>query len=189
MKWHKLQKWVFIIFISIVITCITLYYALTDETSINAFRNGLGKFGIWAPLVFVILYTFGTIFIPTTPFMIIAGILFGFKYGILYTLISGFLSSILVFAIARELGKDWVESILKKKHLKYLEKYDERLAKNGILDLMIFRIMPIMPFNILNILMGVSKIKTEDYILGTMLGLTPSIALTVYFGTFIPKLF
>ena len=46
---------------------------------------------------------------------------------------------------------------------------------------------PIMPFNLLNLIMGVSKVRSVDYIAGTLIGLAPSNLLTVYFGQLIFK--
>jgi uncharacterized membrane protein YdjX (TVP38/TMEM64 family) len=73
--------------------------------------------------------------------------------------------------------------------MKYLGKYNVRLERGGVLDLLILRALPIMPFNILNVLMGVSKITIESYIIGTVLGLIPSNLFAVYLGTLIAKIF
>lgn len=189
MKWHKLQKLISILFLTLIIAGLLLYLVLGENFEFEIVREYLREFGIWAPLVFVVLYTIGTIFIPSTPFMAAAGILFGFKYGLLYTIIGGFLSSILMFAIARWLGKDKIEKILKNKYLKYLSKYNKRLESGGSWDLIILRALPIMPFNVLNILMGVSRIKKSEYVIGTLIGLIPSNIIAVYFGNIISKIF
>ena len=189
MVWQKLQRIVFVLFLVLVISSLFIYQIFGDRFDLEQIRQSLKDFGIWAPLIFVALYTLGTIFIPSTPFMAVAGILFGFKYGFIYSAIGGFLSSIIVFEISRRLGKTKVENILEHKYLKSLGRYNERLESGGAWDLVILRIAPIMPFNVLNILMGVSKIKTGDYVIGTVLGLIPSIILTVYFGHFISKIF
>ena len=188
MKLQKLQKTVFVLFTLLMVTSLILYSIFADEFSAKALRQSIGDFGVWAPLVFILLYTIGTIFIPSTPFMLASGILFGFTYGLIYTLIGGFLSSILVFIFARKLGKSWVESILQNKHLKHVNIYNRRLAGNGLLDLIILRIAPIMPFNILNIIMGISKISLRNYIIGTVFGLLPSVGATVYAGTLLSKI-
>jgi len=188
-KWQKLQKYVFIFFLILVIVAISSYIIWGTELDIKELRTYLKSFGIWTPIVFIVLYTLGTIFIPSTPFMAVAGILFGFKYGLLYTIIGGLLSSIIVFNISRYLGKDWVEKILQHEYLKMIHNYNKKLESGAIWDLIILRITPIMPFNILNILMGVSKIQMQDYIIGTIIGLIPSNILAVYVGTFITKLF
>lgn len=188
MKWHKLQRVAFVVFLVLIIGSLLVYEILGGFDSEQAGQH-LKEFGIWMPLIFIVFYTVGTIFIPSTPFMAAAGILFGFKYGLIYTIIGGFLSSIIVFSISRSLGKGHAENLLENKYLKYLDKYNRRLGEDGIWDIIILRNTPIMPFNVLNILMGVSKVKTEDYILGTIIGLTPTNILTVYFGDIISKIF
>ena len=129
------------------ISKICFYQIFAEQIDLSQVRQQLRDFGVWAPAVFIFLYTVGTIFIPSTPFMVVAGILFGFGYGLLYSVIGGFLSSILVFIIARKLGKGWVESILKNKHLKYINKYNKRLENGATWDLIFLRMTPIMPFN------------------------------------------
>jgi len=188
-KWQTLQKWIFVVFICLVTSSIVLYLSFADEISVETLRQNIKNFGIWSPIIFIAIYTLGTIFIPSTPFMATAGILFGFKYGLLYTVIGGFLSSVIVFSLARLFGKQWVDNILENKYLKMVGNYNKRLESGGLLDLMVLRMAPIMPFNILNIIMGVSRIKMETYILGTLLGLAPSNVLSVYFGTFLTKFF
>lgn len=189
MKWRELQNIIFIIFLLLILASILLYYFLADEFSLTEFRSGLAGFGVLAPLVFIIIYTLGTIFIPSTPFMALAGILFGFKYGLIYTIIGGLLSSVITFNISRKLGQEKVENILGHKYLKRLEKYNKKLETGAFWDLVILRALPIMPFNILNIIMGVSRIQISDYILGTIIGLIPSNILAVYFGNLMTKIF
>lgn len=188
-KWQKFQKFVFISFLILIILSVIFYQIFADQIDLSQVRQGLRDFGVWAPVVFIFIYTVGTIFIPSTPFMVVSGILFGFGYGLLYTIIGGSLSSIFMFGLSRKLGRDWVESILKAKHLKYLVRYNKRLEEGATFDLILLRIAPIMPFNILNIFMGISKIKINNYITGTLLGLVPSNVLAVYAGAFLIKIF
>lgn len=180
-----MQKIIWVIFLVLVAASIMIYEIYGENFDLEIMRQYLRDFDILAPLIFVILYTVGTIFIPSTPFMAVAGILFGFKYGLIYTVIGGFFSSVLVFEFSRKLGRDYVENFLRNRYFKYLGKYNRRLGKNGTKDLIVLRILPIMPFNVLNILMGVSKMTIQNYIMGTLIGLIPSNILAVYFGDLI----
>ena len=119
-RWQKTKKVVFAVFLILIAVSLFLFETVGGNVSLNQLRDYLNSFGIWAPVIFILLYTLGTIFIPSTPFMAIAGILFGFKYGLLYTIIGGFLSSIIVFTISRILGKDRVDIFLEHKYLKLL---------------------------------------------------------------------
>jgi len=188
MKWQKLQKIVFIVFLTLIAGLFILFQVMGYDTNSEEIRQFVKDFGVWAPLIFIIFYSLGTFFIPATPFMLAAGVLFGFEYGLIYTVISGFLSSTFVFITSRKLGKEWVERILEYKYLRHLNEYNQRLETGPIWDIIILRMTPIMPFNALNVLMGVSKIKTKDYIIGTLVGLIPTNVLTVYIGAFITKI-
>lgn len=189
MKFKKLQNIVFVVFLCLIIASLVTYKGVTDEQSLEDFQIIIKDLDVWAPIAFISLYTVATIFIPSTPFMILSGLLFGFKEGLLYSIIGGLLSAIIVFFISRNLGKEWVESVLQHKYLRKLGDYNKRLERGAIWDLAILRILPIMPFNILNILMGVSRINIRDYIFGTIIGLAPSNVISVYFGNLLTKLF
>ncbi len=188
-RWNNARKYFFGLFIIVVIASIYGYFHLKDQMTIEEFRMIIGGYGVWAPVVFIAIYIAATIFIPSTPFMALAGILFGFELGLFYTIIGGFLSSCLVFLVSRKLGKTWVDKILENKYLRIVGKYNARLERGGLIDLIILRIAPIMPFNVLNILMGISKISVYNYVLGTLLGLVPSNVAAVYFGSLLTKIF
>lgn len=188
-KWQKLRRVTFVIFLILIISSLILYLVFRENLSIDDLRSIIQGFGIWAPLVFIILFTLGTIFIPSTPFMLVAGVLFGLKYGFLYSMIGGFLSAIIVFAISRKLGREWAENILQKDNMKKFEEYNKRLESGAVYDLIILRFLPVMPFNVLNMMMGISRISLGDYILGTIAGLVPSKVAAVYAGTILVKIF
>ncbi len=188
MFWPKLQKIVSAVFLIAVIASLIIYWIYGDTFDLEEIKYYLKDFGIWAPIVFIILFVLGTIFIPSTPFMIVGGAFFGFKLGLLYSIIGGMLSAVIVFYIARKLGREKIEKILEYKYLKPLGKYNSKLESGGIWDLAFLRLLPIMPFNVLNILMGVSKINLKNYLIGTLVGLLPNNAITIYLGTLAAKL-
>lgn len=185
---NQYQKWqniAFAIFSILLLSGLIAYNVWGEDVPINEIKFYIKDLGIWAPIVFVALYAFATIFIPSTPIMAISGVLFGFKYGLIYTVLGGFLSAMFVFGLSRILGSSFSEKILKHERLKKVGDYNDKIREHGLWTLIVLRIMPIMPFNVLNLLMGVSKIKIRDYILGTLIGLAPSNIAAVYFGSFI----
>lgn len=186
MKYVKeTRKILFFCFIGIMIASLFAYSFWGNQIPLNEIRDYVNA-AEFAPFVFIPLYAGLSIFIPTTPMMAIAGILFGFKYGLLYTTIAGFISAIVTFYLARFLGKPFVDNILEhKKSLALLEKYDEKIGKHGIATVIVMRMLPIMPFNVLNLFMGISKVSLYDYAIGTVIGLAPSNILAIYFGTLV----
>lgn len=181
----KIRRALFFIFILALLSGLFIYSMWGDRIPIEEIKVYL-QGAPWAGVIFTCFYALLSIFFPTTPTMAIAGVFFGFKLGLLYTTIGGFLSAIIIFLLARILGRVFVDNLLEhKKSLELLEKYDEKIAKRGILTVAILRITPIMPFNVLSLLMGISKVKFRDYVVGNLLGLLPSNILTVYFGSLV----
>jgi uncharacterized membrane protein YdjX (TVP38/TMEM64 family) len=183
--YRQTKKYLFISFLSLVLAGLVISIFFGEWFSLAEIQKYTMSLGLWLPISFTLIYILLSVFFPTTPFMILAGLLFGFRYGLLYTTIAGFVSAFLTFYISRTLGKGLVDELLKASFLDKIEKLDEKIAKHGFLTIIILRILPIMPFNILNIFMGVSKVKTRDYAAGTILGLAPSNILAVYLGSII----
>jgi uncharacterized membrane protein YdjX (TVP38/TMEM64 family) len=132
-----------------------------------------------SPLKFILIYVLATIlFIPSYILSFNSAILFGFYHGIIYSIIGIFISSILVFSFARIFAKPFIENALKEKYNKLYE-LDNFTEKNGFLSVLFLRILPI-PFILVNIITGFTKVKFKDYILATMLWMIPEVILIVY---------
>ncbi len=189
MNWQKIQKYISILLVVMSIIFIVALYNKGNSVSLEDMQEKILGYGIWSPIIFLCIYVFITTFSPSSPFMAIAGVIFGFKYGMLYSAIGNLLSAVIMFYVSRALGKKLVDKILKHKYMRHIERYNSRLENSGLLDLILLRIAPIMPFNILNIIMGVSKIKIKVYVVGTIIGLLPSTFIAVYFGELISKIF
>jgi uncharacterized membrane protein YdjX (TVP38/TMEM64 family) len=63
-----------------------------------------------------------------------------------------------------------------------IERVRRRLARQGILSIMVLRMVPVAPFTLVNMLAGASEIRFRDYLLGTALGLAPGIVLMTALG-------
>lgn len=182
----KIRTFLFLVFLIAIITGLFVYSLWGDEILITKIRNYIQTSNL-TPAAFIITYAVLSVFIPTTPLMAIAGVLFGFYYGFIYSIVGGIISSSGIFLISRHLGRSFVEKIIESKATAqfFLQKYGDRIARRGFLTVMILRMMPVMPFNILSLLMGISKVGFLDYILGTVVGFVPSHLLTVYFGSLV----
>jgi len=179
MRSAGIRHFLFLAFVASMAVGLFIYVGVGKEFEVREIRDYAHSLGPLLPVVFIFSYIVISIFFPTTPMMALSGILFGFWQGLIYTATGGIISSFITFYIARFLGKDFVDKILHKKFLEKLEEYDQKVGRRGFLTIVVLRILPIMPFNVLNLIMGVSKIKTKDYILGTLVGLAPSHLLAI----------
>jgi uncharacterized membrane protein YdjX (TVP38/TMEM64 family) len=148
------------------------------QTSIHWVQN-LGSF---RPIAFMVIYNIATLlFIPGSLLTLNGGYLFGAFWGSVYVLIAATIGAILAFLIGRYLSRDWVCKQLEK-HPKF-QAIDRAVAKEGWKIVLLTRLSPIFPFNLLNYAFGITQVSLKDYILGSF-GIVPGTVMYVYIGSF-----
>ncbi|MDO6841874.1 FAD-dependent oxidoreductase [Paraglaciecola chathamensis] len=108
-----------------------------------------------------------------------AGALFGFGWGLLLASFASSIGATLAFLASRFLLRDWVKNTFSKK----LESIDKGVEKDGAFYLLSLRLVPIFPFFIINLVMGVTSIKTWTYYWVSQLGMLIGTAVYVNAGT------
>ena len=119
----------------------------------------------------------GLIVMPITVLIAVTGMVFGPVFGALYALAGGLASAAVTYAIGRRLGRDTVRRLAGGR----LNRISKRLARRGVLAIAAVRMLPLAPFTIVNVVAGASHIGLRDFLLGTVLGMTPGILATVVF--------
>ena len=107
-----------------------------------------------------------------------SGLLFDFLYG---TLICSFASTIgaaITFLISRHFLRDTLEKRLKER----FEKINRELTENGKFYLLSIRLLPILPFQLINPVLGLSKVSLKDFYLYSQLGMLPVTGVLTYAG-------
>lgn len=110
---------------------------------------------------------------------LLAGAIFGLLWG---TLIVSFASSIgatLAFLMSRFLLRNWVQVRFGDK----LESFNEGMEKDGAFYLFTLRLLPPVPFFLINLIMGLTPIKTSTFYWVSQLGMLAGTLLYVYAGT------
>lgn len=110
---------------------------------------------------------------------IAAGAIFGFQVGVLTVSFASSIGATLAFLIAKYFLHDFVQ----KKYGHKLKNINDGIAKQGGYYLFALRLVPIMPFFLLNILMGLTSIRTSVYYITSQLGMLPGTILYVFVGT------
>ena len=175
----------FSLLLAIVIAAIFLVWRFDVRSLLNpeAVRLWVESFGVLSPLVFMLAYAMTTLFfIPSSPFSIAAGIIFGPFLGTLYVVVGATVGATCAFLLARYLGEAFVERIVKTKFHQLYE-YDERLRENGLSAVLFLRLVPLFPFNGLNFGLGLTLVSFRSYLLGTLVGIIPGSFAFVYFGS------
>ena len=137
------------------------------------------QWGVWGPVVFIVLYAVGPSFlVPGAVMTIAGGLAFGAVWGSTYSLIGGDAGALIAFAAGRFLGKSFVERIVGARFQSTLQK----IAKHGFQIIFYLRMVPVIPYNALNLLAGASPIAFRDYFWATMIGMVPGTILFAFLG-------
>ena len=137
---------------------------------LDAWFAGLG---LWAPLVFVLLWIVAAVFfLPGLAITIAGGLIFGAVWGTVWTTVGANLGAIAAFLIGRYAARDMVEGMVEKNQA--LKKIDEGVARQGWRMLMITRLVPIFPFNVQNYVYGLTDIPLRTYVLVTVPCMLPA---------------
>ena len=148
-------------------------------------QRWLEAMGIFAPIVYILLYTCGTLLIlPSTPLNLTGGAIFGIWWGTLWTTIAALVAAIAAFAFTRTIGKEFVSRKLGKRW----HTVDMEISQGGMFYMFAIRLLPIIPYGIVNFVAGLTGIKFRDYLLGTLLGTLPGVLPFVMMGAGITEL-
>lgn len=145
-----------------------------------ALRDFIQSFGSFAVLVYILAYALNTISIlpPIAALSLTAGLAFGALWGALYLMAGAIIGTSATFMISRYFGRSLIERMLKGK----FKDLDGKLANNGFMTILFFRVIPLVPYEVLNYAGGLSRIKFKDYFLATFLGLIPGVIVSAFFG-------
>lgn len=133
----------------------------------------------FTPLIAVVCFTLAaSLMIPVTLLIAVTGIVFGPFYGAMYAIVGSALSAALNYGMGVWIGRDMVRNLLGAR----INGLSRRIAKRGILAVMVVRVLPVAPFTIVNVVAGASHIGLRDFLIGTVLGMAPGIILTVTFA-------
>lgn len=140
----------------------------------------LKSVGIWAPIVYIALYVVATVLImPSTALNITGGAIFGHWLGTLWTSIGALIAAIVAFAFTRTVGREAVAKRLAGRW----QAMDAEVRQGGLFYMFAIRLLPIMPYGLVNFAAGLTSISFKDYVLGTAIGTVPSVLPFVLIGS------
>ena len=141
-------------------------------------RNGWGGWGVYVGFYTGVV----ALYFPGVVFIMGAGFVFGFWRGLLAVWIGGAVGQALAFLLARYLLRDWVENFVQKKWKKW--KYiDAAIENDGWKLVLIMRLSPIIPYNLLNIAMATTSIHFWSFAIVSAVGIVFECGIFCYIGT------
>ncbi|MDJ0591045.1 MAG: TVP38/TMEM64 family protein [Pleurocapsa sp. MO_226.B13] len=147
-------------------------------------RNALqwvDDLGAIAPVAFIIIYIIATVaFLPGSILTLGAGVLFGVIQGSIYVFLGATIGATLAFLVGRYLARGWISQKIAGNQK--FSAIDKAVGKEGLKIVLLTRLSPIFPFNLLNYGLGVTGVSLKDYVLGSV-GMIPGTIMYVYIGS------
>lgn len=142
-------------------------------------RDWATSLGPWFPLAFLGAQIVVTVLpFPRTAFTLAAGLLFGPVLGVALAVIASTATAVIALVLVRLAG--WQLNRLVRHQA--VETLDARLRDRGWPAIMSLRLIPAVPFSVLNYAAGASAVRALPYTLATLAGLFPGTAAIVILG-------
>ena len=133
----------------------------------------------WAIAVVVLVFVLaGAIVFPLNILMLTTAAVFGPWLGILYGGAGAVSSGMVMYFIGAWLGREALYRMLGERWRHGLE----GVRKRGLLAVVTLRLLPIAPFTLVNLAAGASGIRFIDFLVGTIIGMLPGLALLSIMG-------
>lgn len=113
----------------------------------------------------------GLVAFPLTVLIVVCVLVFGPWQGFLYSMLGALLSAMSTYGLGHLLGRNTVRRFAGKK----LHELNRRLARRGLMTIIVVRIIPFAPFSVINMIAGASKIRFRDFVIGSAVGMLPGI--------------
>lgn len=164
------------------------YFDLHQLLTLQGLKSGLAQFETWraeSPLLvggaFLILYVIVTaLSLPGAVIMTLAaGALFGLGWGLLIVSFASSIGATLAFLVSRYLLQDMVQ----KRFGDRLKAINEGVEKEGAFYLFTLRLVPIFPFFLINLLMGLTNIRAVTFYWVSQVGMLAGTFVFVNAGT------
>ncbi|HXW84355.1 MAG TPA: TVP38/TMEM64 family protein [Candidatus Binataceae bacterium] len=141
----------------------------------------ISHLGPLAPAAFVLIYVVACVlFVPGSILTIGAGVIFGLVRGSILVSIAATAGATAAFLVGRYLARGWVSRQLEDRPR--FRAIDAAVAREGWKIVLLTRLSPVFPFNLLNYAFGLTRVRLGEYVAASWIGMLPSTVMYVYIG-------
>lgn len=172
---------------SLAVVLIVVYSRTGDATRAREIAGTIPRFATWVEgqgaagaVAFVAGYAVATVlFFPGSLLTLAAGAVFGIAKGTLLVFIGATIGETAAFLIARHVARAPIERRLQRDQR--FARLDRAIGQSGRRIVLLLRLSPVFPFNLLNYALGLTSVSLRDYLIGSI-GILPGTLLYVYTG-------
>ncbi len=151
-----------------------------QELLVNALAQ-IRDSGAIGVVAFMGLYIAATVaFLPGSILTLGAGFIYGVVAGSIYVFVAATIGATGAFLVGRYIARGWVAKKIEGN--RKFAAIDKAVGTEGLKIVLLTRLSPIFPFNLLNYAYGLTSVSVRDYIIGSV-GMIPGTIMYVYFGS------
>lgn len=159
----------YVVFLTAVVT-IAWLNAEVFRFSPQAVRNEILILGAWAPVIYIAACMLRPLILfPASIMSLAGGLAFGPGAGVMYILIGGTGGAILAYGLGRLLGKELFQTKIKGR----IEAWRRKLEAEGFRATLLMRLLPVLNFDLVSYVCGLSRVRLSSYTAATVIGLLP----------------
>ena len=157
------------------------FFSLVEPADIQAF---VAEFGPWAPAVYIGLFALlPAVFFPVAVLALAGGLLFGLWAGSIYTFLGAMINCTVMFWLARTVGYEKVKALVESRLSgKWQKRLNAAAGREGFLLLIILRLIPAVPYNLINYAFGLTGMTYPAYLLASAIGIIPGTLVFINIG-------
>ena len=121
--------------------------------------------------------------LPASVLTLGAGFVWGPFVGLAIVLPSATLAATLAFLLGRTVARGWVQRRVADNPR--FRAIDEAVGSGGFRLVLLLRLSPLIPFNLLNYMLGLTRVSMRDYLLGSIIGMAPGTFMYLYLGSLV----
>ncbi|MGE5194252.1 MAG: TVP38/TMEM64 family protein [Deltaproteobacteria bacterium] len=162
-------------------------WRMTFNTRLTGFLEAVRGLGSWGPVAVGLAFIPACLFfLPGSPLTLFGGFAFGGTFRGLAAVtvcvsVGSTLGASAAFLVGRSVARAWIERKVAA-HPRF-RAIDAAVAEQGFKIVLLARLSPVFPFNLLNYAFGLTRVSFRDYALASWLGMLPGTILYVYIGS------
>jgi len=146
--------------------------------------RGAGALGV---LAFAVAYALCALFlIPGWPLRVGAGLVYGPLLGFAVAAPATLAAATLAFLVGRRLFRERIASRIAREPV--LVAVDDAVAENGLWIVLLLRLSPLFPNELVNYGLGATRVRLRDYAVASFIGLVPLTATYTWLGSLLTKM-
>lgn len=170
--------WRPLVLIAVIVALFVLARVFDLGGKFGELRIWIESLGFWGPFVFVFIYAAGVVAaLPGSAMTLAAGALFGSIKGVIVVSISATLGACLAFLVSRYFARKPIAGWLEGKEK--FQKLDQLTETHGAIIVLLTRLVPLFPFNLLNYGFGLTRVRFATYAFWSWLGMLPGTVIYV----------